>query len=130
MEVIISGNERTNDHVIRRELSTIPGQNQKVRLIRTQQMLRKCDISRRKLRKISAPTLSDGTVDIEWSRRTAKRTRYELSEAGEAIWIRRYGGPGINNFSARIFCIPRNGGPLPVGDGQKLARPAQANDVL
>lgn len=39
-EVLISGNERTNDHVIRRELSTIPGQKfRRSDLIRTQQML-------------------------------------------------------------------------------------------
>ncbi|MDZ7647002.1 MAG: POTRA domain-containing protein [Cytophagales bacterium] len=39
-EVTFSGNERTNDHVIRRELSTIPGQKfRRSDLIRTQQQL-------------------------------------------------------------------------------------------
>jgi len=129
-EVIISGNERTNDHVIRRELSTIPGQKfRRSDLIRTQQMLSQMGyFNPQKIAQDIRPNPSDGTVDIEWKVDEQSNDQVELSGG----WGGYYGfvgtvGLAFNNFSARNILHPDKWRPLPVGDGQKLALRAQAN---
>jgi outer membrane protein insertion porin family len=129
-EIIISGNERTNDHVIRRELSTIPGQKfRRSDLIRTQQMLSQMGyFNPQKISQDIRPNPSDGTVDIEWKVDEQSNDQVELSGG----WGGYYGfvgtvGLAFNNFSARNIFHTDKWRPLPVGDGQKLALRAQAN---
>ncbi|HCZ35373.1 MAG TPA: outer membrane protein assembly factor BamA, partial [Cytophagales bacterium] len=80
-EVFISGNERTNDHVIRRELSTIPGQKfRRSDLIRTQQMLSQMGyFNPQKIEQDIRPNPADGTVDIEWKVEEQSNDQIELS---------------------------------------------------
>lgn len=129
-EVIISGNERTNDHVIRRELSTIPGQKfRRSDLIRTQQMLSQMGyFNPQKISQDIRPNPADGTVDIEWKLDEQSNDQVELSGG----WGGYYGfvgtvGLAFNNFSARNVTHPEKWRPLPVGDGQKLSIRMQAN---
>ncbi|CAN5430864.1 POTRA domain-containing protein [soil metagenome] len=129
-KVIISGNERTSDHVIRRELSTVPGRKfRRSDIIRTQQMLGSMGyFNPQKIEQDIRPNPANGTVDIEWKVEEQSNDQVQLSGG----WGGYYGFVGtvgltFNNFSARNIKHPERWKPLPTGDGQKLALQAQAN---
>jgi outer membrane protein insertion porin family len=129
-EVIISGNERTSDHVIRRELYTIPGQKfRRSDLIRTQQQLAQMGyFDPQKIEQDIRPNPSDGTVDIEWKLTEQSNDQIQLSGG----WGGYYGfvgtlGVTFNNFSIRNIPHFDKWKPLPVGDGQRFSVSAQAN---
>ena len=129
-EVIISGNERTSDHVIRRELNTIPGQKfRRSDIIRTQQQLSQMGyFNPQKIEQDIRPNPANGTVNIEWKVQEQSNDQVELSGG----WGGYYGfvgtvGLAFNNFSLRNVPHLKKWRPLPVGDGQKLSIRAQAN---
>lgn len=129
-EVTISGNERTSDHVIRRELSTVPGQKfRRSDIIRTQQKLGQLGyFAADKIGQNLVPNPANGTVDIEWQVEEQSNDQVELSGG----WGGYYGfvgtlGLSFNNFSLRNIPHFENWKPLPVGDGQRLSIRAQAN---
>lgn len=129
-EVTFSGNERTNDHVIRRELSTIPGQKfRRSDLIRTQQQLSQMGyFNPQKIEQDVKPNMADGTVDIEWKVEEQSSDQIELSGG----WGGYYGFVGtvgltFNNFSVRNVPHFDKWKPLPTGDGQRLSLRLQAN---
>jgi outer membrane protein insertion porin family len=129
-EVTISGNERTSDHVIRRELMTIPGQKfRRSDIIRTQQSLSQLGyFAPEKVNPDLQPNQADGTVDIEWQVEEQSNDQIELSGG----WGGYYGFVGtlgltFNNFSLRNIPHLQNWKPLPVGDGQRLQMRVQAN---
>ena len=128
--IIISGNERTSDHVIRRELSTVPGQKfRRSDLIRTQQQLGSMGFfNAQKINPDVRPNPSAGTVDIEWKLEEQSNDQVQLSGG----WGGYYGFVGtvglqFNNFSVRNIPHFNRWRPLPVGDGQKLNLNVQAN---
>lgn len=128
--VIITGNERTSDHVIRRELSTVPGQKfRRSDIIRTQQLLSSMGyFNPQKIGQDVQPNIAAGTVDIEWKLEEQSNDQVQLSGG----WGGFYGfvgtvGLAFNNFSLRNIRHFDRWRPLPVGDGQKLAINAQAN---
>lgn len=129
-KVIITGNDRTSDHVIRREIRTLPGQYfSRSQLIRTQQLLSQLgyfDAEQIGINPIPNP--SDGTVDIEYSLVERPSDQVELSGG----WGGYYGFVGtvglvFNNFSLRNITNFKAWKPLPVGDGQRLSLRVQAN---
>ena len=129
-EVTISGNERTSDHVIRRELMTVPGQKfRRSDIIRTQQSLSQLGyFAPEKVNPNLQPNQADGTVDIEWQVEEQSNDQIELSGG----WGGYYGFVGtlgltFNNFSLRNIPHLSNWKPLPVGDGQRLQMRVQAN---
>lgn len=129
-EVTITGNERTSDHVIRRELSTIPGQKfRRADIIRTQQSLSQLGyFAPDKVSQNLVPNQANGTVDIEWQVEEQSNDQIELSGG----WGGFYGFVGtlgltFNNFSIRNIPHLKNWKPLPVGDGQRLSLRVQAN---
>ena len=129
-EVTITGNERTSDHVIRRELSTIPGQKfRRSDIIRTQQKLGQLGyFAADKIGQNLVPNPDKGTVDIEWQVEEQSNDQIELSGG----WGGYYGFVGtlgltFNNFSLRNIPHIKNWSPLPVGDGQRLSLRMQAN---
>ena len=129
-EVTISGNDRTSDHVIRRELSTVPGQKfRRSDIIRTQQRLGQLGyFAPDKIGQNLVPNQSNGTVDIEWQVEEQSNDQVELSGG----WGGYYGFVGtlgltFNNFSIRNIPNFKNWKPLPVGDGQRLSLRMQAN---
>lgn len=129
-EVTISGNERTSDHVIRRELMTIPGEKfRRSDLIRTQQSLSQLGyFAPEKVNPDLQPNPEKGTVDIEWQVEEQSNDQIELSGG----WGGYYGFVGtlgltFNNFSLRNIPNIKNWKPLPVGDGQRLQLRVQAN---
>ena len=129
-EVTITGNERTSDHVIRRELSTVPGRKfSRSDIIRTQQKLGQLGyFNAQKIGQNMVPNQANGTVDIEWQVEEQSNDQIELSGG----WGGYYGFVGtlgltFNNFSLRNIPKFKNWKPLPVGDGQRLSMRVQAN---
>jgi outer membrane protein insertion porin family len=128
--IIITGNDRTNDHVIRREIRTLPGDlfNRNL-LIRTQRELSQLGYFDPEQIGINpVPNMADGTVDIEYSLVEKPSDQVELSGG----WGGFYGFVGtvglvFNNFSLRNITNFKTWKPLPVGDGQRLALRVQAN---
>lgn len=129
-QVTISGNDRTSDHVIRRELSTIPGQKfRRSDIIRTQQSLSQMGyFAPDKVNPNIVPNPAKGTADIEWQVEEQSNDQVELSGG----WGGYYGFVGtlgltFNNFSIRNVPHLKKWKPLPVGDGQRLQLRMQAN---
>ncbi|HEU5291176.1 MAG TPA: POTRA domain-containing protein, partial [Cyclobacteriaceae bacterium] len=129
-EVTITGNDRTSDHVIRRELSTVPGQKfRRSDIIRTQQRLGQLGyFNPQTLNQNLVPNPAKATVDIEWQVEEQSNDQIELSGG----WGGYYGFVGtlgltFNNFSARNIPHFKEWRPLPVGDGQRLSLKITAN---
>ena len=133
--IIIKGNTKTNDHVIRREIRTKPGDLfNRNDIIRTQRELAQLGYFDEQGFQINPlPNPQDGTVDIEYTVVEKSSDQIELSGG--------YGGTGVNgrgsiigtlgltfnNFSMRNILKPGAWSPLPGGDGQKLSIRAQTS---
>jgi len=123
-DIIITGNDRTNEHVIRRELRTVPGNKfSRADLIRSQREIATLGfIDQEKIGINPKPHPEDGTVDIEYSVVEKPSDQLSLS-AGFGGGISFYGNVGVifNNFSIRNIFKPKFWKPLPVGDGEKFS---------
>lgn len=131
-EVTISGNDKTNDHVIRRELRTLPGQKfNRSELIRTQRELSQLGyFDPEQVNPVPTPNPANETVDIEWQLVERPNDQIELSGG----WGGNFGfigtlGLSFNNFSVRNITHFDKWRPLPMGDGQKFSVRVQANGV-
>jgi outer membrane protein insertion porin family len=130
-KVILNGNTKTSDHVVMREIRTLPGQKfSKSAIIRTVREL--STIGYFNPEKISPNPIpkADGTVDIEYNVEEKPSDQIELS-GGWGGYIGFVGTLGVtfNNFSARNITNLSAWKPLPAGDGQKLSVRFQANGV-
>ena len=123
-DIHISGNDRTNEHVIRRELQTMPGNKfSRTDLIRSQRQIASLGFfDQEKIGIQPKPHPEDGTVDIDYTVIEKSSDQLQLS-AGFGGGINFYGTVGItfSNFSIRNIFKPKFWDPLPVGDGQRLA---------
>ena len=128
--VLISGNDRTNEHVIRRELRTLPGNKfSRADLIRSQREIANLNFfDQEKIGILPKPHPEDATVDIEYSLVEKSSDQLQLS-AGFGGGVKFYGNIGVtfNNFSLRNIVKPKTWDPLPVGDGQKFSINYQSN---
>lgn len=129
-KIIIEGNTKTSDHVILRQLRTIPGRKfSRSDLIRSQQELAALgyfDPEQMDIQPI--PHLEDGTVDILYKVTEKPSDQIELSGGwGGAFGFVGTVGLVFNNFSARKIGKFREWRPLPSGDGQSVSLRAQAN---
>ncbi len=126
----ISGNDRTNEHVIRRELRTYPGNKfSRQDLIRSNRMIANLGFfDPEKIGMVPKPHPENGTVDIDYSVVEKSSDQLQLS-AGFGGGVKFYGNIGItfNNFAIRNIFKPRTWDPLPVGDGQKFSINYQSN---
>ena len=130
-KVILNGNTKTSDHVVMREIRTLPGQKfSKSAIIRTVREL--STIGYFNPEKISPNPIpkADGTVDIEYNVEEKPSDQIELS-GGWGGYIGFVGTLGVtfNNFSARNITNLSAWKPLPAGDGQKLSVRFQANGI-
>ena len=121
--VTVRGNDKTNDHVIIRELRTRPGQLfSRSDIIRTQRELAN-------LRYFNAETITpnikpdpaNGTVDIEWDVEETSADQIELSGGWGYGRIIGTLGLSFNNFSIKSLFKKGAWRPVPSGDGQKLS---------
>ncbi len=129
-DITIFGNDRTNEHVIRRELRTLPGNKfSRADLIRSQREIANLGFfDQEKIGIQPKPHPEDGTVDIEYTVVEKSSDQLQLS-AGFGGGINFYGNIGItfSNFSIRNIFKPKFWDPLPVGDGQKFSINYQSN---
>ena len=128
--VIIKGNDRTHEHVIRRELRTRPGQKfSRSDIIRSQREIINLGYFNPENLGINTPVNQQrGTVDIEYTVEERPSDQLELS-AGWGGFQGLIGTLGVsfNNFSIRNIKDRSTWSPLPQGDGQKLSLRAQTN---
>jgi outer membrane protein insertion porin family len=128
--VSVSGNEKTNDHVIYRELRTKPGQlYRKSNVIRTIRELGQLGFfdAQQLTPNMKNFNPNEGTVDID----------YEVVERGSSqIELQGgYGGGGFvgtlglsfNNFAIKDIFKKEAYKPVPMGDGQSLSLRLQAS---
>lgn len=140
-KVTVKGNDKTNDHVIYREIMTKPGELFRRRdIVRTQRELAQLGyFDPEKLDVKPAPNMADGTVDIEYIVVEKPSDQIELSGGwgGRNSVTNSAGGLGIigtlgvtfNNFSTKNFFKKDAWRPLPSGDGQRLSIRAQTNGI-
>lgn len=128
--VTIAGNDRTNEHVIRRELRTRPGQKfSRSDIIRSQREIINLGYFNPEALGINTPVNPErGTVDIEYTVEERPADQLELS-AGYGGYSGLIGTLGVtfNNFSIANIKDRKTWNPLPQGDGQKLSLRLQSN---
>jgi len=122
-KVTIKGNEKTNDHVVIRELRTIPGQLfSRSDIIRSTRELANLQyFNAETIQPDVKPNAAEGTVDVEYVVEETSADQIELS--GGWGYGRVIGTIGLkfNNFSLNNFFKKDAWRPIPSGDGQKLA---------
>lgn len=128
--IIITGNTKTSEHVIRREIRTKPGDLfRRSDIIRTQRELAQLGYFDPEGFTINPiPNPIDGTVDIEYGVVERPSDQIELSGGFGAGRVVGTLGVNFNNFALRkFFKGPWN--PLPAGDGQQLSIRAQSTGL-
>ena len=131
-EVIIKGNTRTHEHVIRRELRTQPGQKfSRSDIIRSQRQIIALGYFNPESLGIQTPVdQTNGTVDIIYEVEERPSDQLELSAGwggfGRSQIIGTL-GVTFNNFSLRNLFKPEAWSPLPQGDGQRFSVRIQTN---
>ncbi|MBV6406054.1 MAG: outer membrane protein assembly factor BamA [Flavobacteriales bacterium] len=127
--VLVKGNTKTNEHVIRREIRTKPGQLfNRSDVLRTQREL--ANLGYFDPEKLGVNPLQDartGTVDLEYTVEEKPSDRLELSGGWGAGRLVLSLGLSFTNFSLRNITKPEAWQPLPAGDGQTLNLRAQTN---
>lgn len=126
----ISGNEKTKDYVIRRELRTLPGELfSRSDLIRSQRELAGLNyFNQEKINPDVVPNQEDGTVDVNWQLEEKSSDQLELSAGwGGGVGLTGTLGVTFNNFSIKNIFHKEAWDPLPQGDGQKLSVRYQSN---
>ncbi|GAB3534463.1 hypothetical protein GCM10027443_21620 [Pontibacter brevis] len=129
-KITITGNDKTSDHVILREIRTLPGQKySRDDLIRTRNELAALGYFDPETIGLNpVPNPAEGTVDINYS--VVERPNDQISLSGG--WGGPIGAVGtvgltLNNFSTRKMFNLSEWRPVPTGDGQRLSLNVQAN---
>ncbi|GAA3602083.1 POTRA domain-containing protein [Flavivirga amylovorans] len=128
--VSVVGNDKTNDHVIYREIRTRPGQlYSKANVVRTVRELGQLGFfdAQEISPNFNNPNPNEGTIDMEYSVKETGSSQIELQGG--------YGGGGFigtlglsfNNFSIKDLLKKDAYKPIPMGDGQRLALRLQAS---
>ncbi len=128
-KIIIKGNTKTNDHVIRREIRTKPGDLfSRNDIIRTQRELSQLGYFNPEAFQINPlPNPQEGTVDIEYTVEEKPSDQIELSGGYGAGRLIGTAGLTISNFSMRNALNKHAWSPLPTGDGQRVSFRFQTN---
>jgi outer membrane protein insertion porin family len=129
--VVIKGNDRTHEHVIRREIRTKPGEKfSRADIIRSQREITNLGYFNPEKLGINTPVNAQrGTVDIEYTVEEKPSDQLELSAGWGGFGRGVIGTLGVsfNNFSMRNIGKRETWSPLPQGDGQKFSLRGQTN---
>jgi outer membrane protein insertion porin family len=128
-KIIISGNTKTNEHVARRELRTLPGDLfSKADIIRTVRELSQLGhFDPEAINPDVRPHPENGTVDINYELVEKANDQIELSGGWGANMFVGTIGLKFSNFSVRNIFNKEAWRPLPTGDGQALSLRAQTS---
>lgn len=127
--IIITGNDRTNDHVVRRELYTLPGElfSKSDIIASVRELAQLGNFEPEKLIPNPVPDYINKEVDIEYPLTEKSNDMFEMSAGwGGGYFVGRL-GVTFNNFSTKNFFDKTSWHPLPQGDGQKLSLSFQSN---
>ncbi|HSI89997.1 MAG TPA: outer membrane protein assembly factor BamA [Adhaeribacter sp.] len=129
-QVTVSGNSKTSDHVILRELRTIPGRKfSRADLIRSRNEIANLGyFDPQQIGMNPIPNPQDGTVDIRYT--VAENPNDQVTLSGGWGGIQGFVGTlgfAFNNFSLRKAGTLKEWKPVPAGDGQRLGLNMQAN---
>lgn len=131
--VTIAGNTKTHDHVILREVRTLPGQKfSRADLIRSTRELAALNYFDQEALMTNGvtpvPNPQKGTVDIHYKVTEKPSDQIELS-GGYGGFFGLIGTLGLtfNNFSTKNITNFKTWSPLPSGDGQRVSLRFQAN---
>jgi outer membrane protein insertion porin family len=121
--VDVKGNTKTNDNVILRELTTIPGQLfNRSDIIRSQQVLMSMGyFNQEKMDVQPHPNEADGTVDITYVVEETSSDQLSLSAGYGATGFMLTAGITFNNFSTKKLFKKEAWNPIPGGDGQRIS---------
>jgi len=128
-KVSLIGNEVTNDHVLLREIRTLPGslfsRSEIIRTIREVGQLPYIDAEN--IVPDVKPNYNDKTVDIEYSVAEKGASQIELQGGfGGGTFIGTL-GLSFSNFSVKNLFKAKEYRPVPRGDGQSVSLRAQAS---
>jgi outer membrane protein insertion porin family len=127
--VLITGNTRTNEHIARRELYTLPGdlfsKTKIIRSIRQLGVLGHFDPE--KINPTPLPDITNGTVDLLYKLEEKANDQFEISGGWGAGMLVGTVGVRFNNFAMRNFFKLKEWKPYPSGDGQSVSIRAQSN---
>ncbi|MFN4973352.1 MAG: outer membrane protein assembly factor BamA [Bacteroidota bacterium] len=131
-KVMVSGNSKTSDHVIMRELRTRPGQLfSRSDITRTMQALSQIGYFNPEALNVNpVPHPESGTVDIEYTVEERPNDQIELSAGWGANMVVGTLGLSLNNISVKRFFDRKAWAPIPSGDGQRLSLRAQTNGTF
>ena len=131
-KITVMGNDKTNDHVIIRELRTRPGQkfNRSDIIRSTRELATLGYFDPEQIGVTPFPNPQDGTVDIEY--RVVERSADQIELSGGWGAGRLVGSLGLSltNFSARKVFKKGAWRPIPTGDGQRLSIRGQTNGAF
>lgn len=122
-KILIEGNKYTHDHVIRRELRTLPGDKlSRSKLKRSYRELAQLNIFDPAIDISPIPNMADKTVDIKYKVRERPKFETKLSGGWGRGWI---GSLGLftNNFSLSNLWKART----PIGGGQTVGISAETD---
>lgn len=128
-DVSFMGNTRTNDHVIRRELFTEPGElySQSLLMRSYQRLASMGQFDAASITPEPVPNLQQETVEIKYSFKEISNDQLELSGGwGGGMFIASV-GLNFTNVSIRKFFDKNAWRPYPAGDNQQLSLKLQSN---
>ncbi len=122
-DIVITGNTKTNEHVIRRELRSLPGNKfSRSDIIRSQREIANLGFfDPEQIQITPIPNPQNGTVDIEYGVVEKPSDQLELSAGWGGTGIVGSLGVSFNNFSLRNAFRKGGWAPIPSGDGQRLS---------
>jgi outer membrane protein insertion porin family len=129
-KIVIHGNTKTNEHIIRRELRTRPGELfSKSEIMRSQRELAQLGYFDPEQFGIEPTNINqaEGLVDMEYTLVEKSTDQLEVSGGWGANMFVGTLGLRFSNFSTRNMFKKNAWRPIPSGDGQTLSLRAQTN---
>ena len=127
--VSVIGNTKVKDHVIMREIRSLPGSMfKRSDIIRTQEEFNRLGFFNPETLGVNpTPNPETGTVDIEYSVESKSSDQLELQGGwGNGMVVGAF-SVIFNNFSTSEFFKPSSWKPIPSGDGKKIRLRAASN---
>lgn len=130
--VTVTGNDKTNDKIIMRQVRTLPGELfRRSDIIRTERELSQLGyFDPEKISVTPTPHPEDGTVDINYNVVEKSSDQIELSGGwGGGLGFVGTAGLSLNNFSVSNAFKKGSWRPIPTGDGEILSLRFQSNGL-